>query len=49
MKQQTMLLNFIMIILQWYQNAAKHKASKETGLKRLTPKQMFQRLPIALS
>ena len=27
---------------------AKHEATKGTGLKILTPKQMFQRLPIAL-
>ena len=28
---------------------AKHKAAKGTGLKTLTPKQMLQRLPIALA
>ena len=28
---------------------AKHKAAKGTGLKILTPKQMLQRLPIALA
>ena len=28
---------------------AKHKATKGTGLKILTPKQMLQRLPIALA
>ena len=28
---------------------AKHKTTKGTGLKILTPKQMFQRLPIALA
>ena len=28
---------------------AKNKATKETGLKLLTPKQMLQRLPIALA
>ena len=28
---------------------AKYKATKETGLKILTPKQMLQRLPIALA
>ena len=28
---------------------AKHKATKGTGLKILNPKQMFQRLPIALA
>ena len=28
---------------------AKHKTTKETGLKILTPKQMLQRLPIALA
>ena len=37
-----------MIILQWFleQNL---KATKGTGLKILTPKQMLQRLPIALA
>ena len=28
---------------------AKHKATKRTGLKILTPKEMVQRLPIALA
>ena len=45
-KQVTMLLNFLMIILQQYlkQNL---KQVKEEDLK--TPKQMFQRLPVALA
>ena len=45
-KQVTMLLNFLMIILQQYlkQNL---KQVKEQDLK--TPKQMFQRLPVALA
>ena len=30
-------------------SAAKYKATKGTGLKILTPKQMLQRLPIALA
>ena len=37
-----------MIILQWCQRQ-KNKATKGTGLKILTPKQMLQRLPIALA
>ena len=30
-------------------SGAKHEATKEKGLKTLTPKQMLQRLPIALA
>ena len=30
------------------ESEAKHKATKGTGIKILNPKQMFQRLPIAL-
>ena len=45
-KQGTVLLSFLMIILQWY---PKLKVAKETRLKILTPKQMLQRLPIALT
>ena len=37
-----------MIILQWYLRQ-KNKATKGTGLKILTPKQMLQRLPMALA
>ena len=37
-----------MIFLQWYLRQ-KNKATKGTGLKILTPKQMLQRLPIALA
>ena len=37
-----------MIILQWCQRQKK-EATKGTGLKLLTPKQMLQRLPIALA
>ena len=42
------LLNFMMIILL-IMSEAKIKAAKGTGLKILTPKQMLQRLPIALA
>ena len=42
------LLNFMMIIHQWYL-MLKIKQLKEQDLKVLTPKQMFQRLPIALA
>ena len=38
-----------MIILQWYILEAKHEATKVTELKIVTPKQMLQRLPIALA
>ena len=43
-----MLLNFLMIILQWYLKH-NHKAIKGEGLKILTPKQMFQWLPTTLA
>ena len=39
------LLNFIMIILEWY---LRLNAIRGEELKILTPKQMLQRLPIAL-
>ena len=45
-KQGTVLLSFLMIILQWH---PKLKVAKGTRLKILTPKQMLQRLPIALT
>ena len=45
-KQGTVLLSFLMIILQRY---PKLKVAKGTRLKILTPKQMLQRLPIALT
>ena len=45
-KQGTVLLSFLMIILRWY---PKLKVAKGTRLKILTPKQMLQRLPIALT
>ena len=45
MKQGAMLLNFMMIILQWYLK----QAIKQPRLKISTPKQMLQRLPIALA
>ena len=43
-----MILNLLMIILQWYlkQNLKKNKG---TGLKILTSKQMLQRLPITVA
>ena len=44
-KQVTMLLNFLMIIV----SEAKPKATKGKRLKILTPKQMLQRLPVALT
>ena len=43
-----MLLNFLIIILRSFQKQ-KQKAIKETRLKILTRKQMFQRLQIALA
>ena len=33
----------------WFVSEAKNKATKGTGLKILTPKQMLQRLPISLA
>ena len=45
------ILNFMMIILQWFLKL-KIKAAEEqeeTGLKILTPKQMLQRLLLALA
>ena len=44
-KQVTMLLNFLMIIV----SEAKPKVTKGKRLKILTPKQMLQRLPVALT
>ena len=38
-----------MIILQWHLRQKKKKATKGAGLKMLTPKQLLQRLPIALA
>ena len=41
-----------MVLLNDYSSVvseAKHEATKGTGLKTLTPKQMLQRLPIALA
>ena len=47
-KQETKLLKFTTIIpLMMFE--AKNKATKGTGLKILTLKQMLQRLPIALA
>ena len=44
------LLNFMMIILEAKKRAAEDQTEQEgTGLKTSTPKQMLQRLPIALS
>ena len=41
----------MMIILQWClnQKIKQLKATKETGVRILTPKQLLQRLPIALA
>ena len=47
-KQEIFLLNFWIIILQWYLKE-NLKQLKRQGLKYLTPKQILQRLPIALS
>ena len=48
--EEMKLLNFMMIILEAKKRAAEDQTEKEgTGLKTLTPKQMLQRLPIALS
>ena len=43
------LLNFMMTILDSMMFDAKYRATKGTGRKILTPKQMLQRLPIALA
>ena len=44
------LLIFSKIILQWFfMRATKQNKIKGTGLKKLTPKQMLQRLAIALA
>ena len=43
-----MSLNFLMIYSLMV-SEAKHKVTKRTGLKILTPKKMIQRLPIALA
>ena len=44
------LLNFMMIILQWFLKLKKASEKQEgTVLKILTPKQTLQRLPIALA
>ena len=47
-KQEIFLLNFWIIILQWYLKE-NLKQLKRQGLKYLTPKQILQRLPIALA
>ena len=48
--EEMKLLNFMMIILEAKKRAAEDQTEQEeTGLKTLTPKQMLQRLPIALS
>ena len=48
--EEMKLLNFMMIILEAKKRAAEDQTEQEgTGLKRLTPKQMLQRLPITLS
>ena len=42
----------MMIILWWYlkqKNESKSQTTKGKGLKKLTPKQLLQRLPIALA
>ena len=60
-EQQSTLYNIEMLykarnnVIKFYDDyysmvsEAKHKAAKGTGLKILTPKQMLQRLPIALA
>ena len=48
--EEMKLLNFMMIILVAKKRAAEDQTEQEeTGIKTLTPKQMLQRLPIALS
>ena len=48
--EEMKLLNFMMIILEAKKRAAEDRAEQEgTWLKILTPKQMLQRLPIALT
>ena len=48
--EEMKLLNFMMIILEAKKRAAEDQTEQEgTGLKTLTPKQMLQRLSIALS
>ena len=48
--EEMKLLNFMMIILEVKKRAAEDQTEQEgTGLKTLTPKQMLQRSPIALS
>ena len=48
--EEMKLLNFMMIILEAKKRAAEDQTEQEEiGLKTLTPKQMLQRLPIALS
>ena len=47
--EEMKLLNFMMIILEAKKRAAENQTEEEgPGLKTLTPKQMLQRLPIAL-
>ena len=48
--EEMKLLNFMMIILQWFLKLKKVAAEQGgTGLKILTPKQILQRLPIAIA
>ena len=48
--EEMKLLNFMMIILEVKKRAGEDQTEQEgTGLKTLTPKQMLQRSPIALS
>ena len=48
--EEMKLLNFMMIILEVKKRAGEDQTEQEgTGLKTLTPKQMLQRLSIALS
>ena len=48
MNHERLLLDFLMTILQLYLRI-KHKAKYGEGLKTLTPKQMLERLPIAIA
>ena len=50
--EEMKLLNFMMIVLQWFLRLKERPLKsrlKEQELKILTPKQMVQRLPIALA
>ena len=48
-KQETMLLSFLINILQCYLRKENKAKNEGKGLKILTPKQSLQRLPIALA